>query len=263
MAISVTPITPVLPTQEVAAVTPELVLQPGTTIDATVLKVLSAELVRIAIASLSIDVKTEIPLQQGQALKLAVSQTENGIRLTNVTDAAGTAGTAADAVTLSPDVPVEAPTAPPTPSTSAPPKAAVLTPLEKATVTIAAQAAATEQGGQAPLFANLASIANSPALPPKLLQAVQQVLAQQTGLAPDLKGADIKTAFEKSGLFLEASLAAGTVPSTGGVPDLKAALLVLRQTLQTVLGGQSAEPAPLPRGEVAPALAPTAAQDLE
>ena len=259
MAISVTPVLPVLPTQEVAAVTPELVLQPGTTIDATVLKVLSAELVRIAIASLSIDVKTEIPLQQGERLKLAVSQTENGIRLTNITDAAGTA---ADAVTLAPDVLVEAPTAPSTPSTSALPKV-VLTPLEKATVTIAAQTAATEQGGQAPLFANLASVANSPALPPKLLQAVQQVLAQQTGLDPNLDGADIKAAFEKSGLFLEASLAAGAVPSGGSVPDLKAALLVLRQTLQTVLGGQWAEPAPLFKAEATPTLAPSAVQELE
>src|SRR5215813_13001990 len=87
MAISVTPVSLVQPAQEVGAVaeaTPELVLKPGTTIDATVLKVLSAELVRIAIAGLSIDVKTEIPLQQGQTLKLAVSQSENGIRLTNV-----------------------------------------------------------------------------------------------------------------------------------------------------------------------------------
>src|SRR5215813_7881086 len=125
MAISVTPVLPVQSAQEVAAVSPELVLTPGTTIDATVLKVLSADLVRIAIASLSIDVKTEIPLQQGQALKLAVSQTETGIRLTNVT---GSAGAALDAVSLSPDALLEAPKA-------------VLTPLEKATVIVAAQTA--------------------------------------------------------------------------------------------------------------------------
>src|SRR5262245_32086031 len=182
MAISVTPVLSVQPAQEISAAaeaTPELVLRPGTTIDATVLKVLSAEFVRIAIASLSIDVKTEIPLQQGQTLKLAVSQTDNGIRLTNVTDVAGAP---ADAVKLSPDALVEAPAAP---ANGAPSKT-VLTPLEKATVTIAAQTAATEQGGQATLFANLASVVNSPALPPKLLQAVQQVLAQQTDLAPDL-----------------------------------------------------------------------------
>ena len=262
MAISVTPVLPVQPAQEVGAVTaasPELVLTPGTTIDATVLKVLSADLVRIAISALSIDVKTEIPLQQGQTLKLAVSQTENGIRLTNITGGTNTADVAPDAVTLSPDALVEAPTAP---AVSAPPKP-VLSPLEKAVVTIAAQTAATEQGGQAPLFANLASVANSPALPPKLLQAVQQVLAQQTGLDHDLKGTDIKAAFEKSGLFLEATLATGVVPSSGAVPDLKAALLVLRQTLQTVLGGQAAEPAPLPKGEATPTLAPLAAQELE
>jgi len=268
MAISVTPVLPVQPAQEFGAVTaasPELVLTPGTTIDATVLKVLSADLVRIAIAALSIDVKTEIPLQQGQTLKLAVSQTESGIRLTNVTGGTNTADVAPDAVTLSPDALVEAPTAP---AVSAPPKP-VLTLLEKAVVTIAAQTAATEQGSQAPLFANLASVANSPALPPKLLQAVQQVLAQQTGLDPNLDGADIKTAFQKSGLFLEASLATGVVPSSsvvpssGAVPDLKAALLVLRQTLQTVLGGQTPEPPPLSKGEAIPTLAPLAAQELE
>jgi hypothetical protein len=89
------------------------VLKPGTTIDATVLKVLSADLVRIAIAALSIDVKTEIPLQQGQTLKLAVSQTENGIRLTNIAGGTNAAELAPDAVTLSPDALVEAPTAPP------------------------------------------------------------------------------------------------------------------------------------------------------
>ena len=257
MAISVTPVLSVQPAQEVVAVTPELALQPGTTINATVLKVLSADLVRIAIASLSIDVKTEISLQQGQALKLAVSQTDNGIRLTNVSGNA--VELAPDAVTLSPDAMLEAPLAP---SPNAPAKA-VLTPLEKATITIAAQTAATEQGSQAPLFANLASIINSPALPPKLQQAMREVLAQQTGLNPDLDGADIKAAFEKSGLFLEASLAAGTVPPGGSAPDLKAALLVLRQTLQTVLGGQSQGQVALPRGETTPAPAPTVAQEFE
>src|SRR5207245_1581271 len=140
----------------------------------------------------SIDVKTEIPLQQGQALKLAVSQTENGIRLTNVTGGANPADVAPDAVAPSPDALVKAPI---TPAPSAPPTA-VLTPLEKATVTSAA-------------------------------------------------------------------LAAGAVPSSGTVPDLKAALLVLRQTLQIMVGRQHAEPASLAKAEATPALAPTAAQELE
>src|SRR4051812_41383176 len=108
MAISITPILPVLPAQEVAAVAPDLVLQPGTVVDATVLKILQADLVRIAIASLSIDVRSEIPLQEGQVLRLSVSQTPDGIRLTTVGQGE-VAGVPADAVTLSPDAPIEAP----------------------------------------------------------------------------------------------------------------------------------------------------------
>jgi hypothetical protein len=269
MAISITPILPVLPAPEIAAAAPDLVLQPGTVVDATVLKILQADLVRIAIASLSIDVRSEIPLQEGQALRLWVSQTPDGIRLTTVGQGEA-AGVAADAVTLSPDAPIEAPVESPV---SVAPKS-VLTPLEKAVVTIAAQAAATAQGSQAPLFANLAAAASS-ALPAKLQQAVAQVLAQQTRLDPNLSGGDIKNAFQKSGLFLEASLASNSVPATG-VPDLKAALIVLRQTLQSALANTNAavpatedaplllaDATPLLHAEATPGLVPQAVDDLE
>jgi hypothetical protein len=255
MAISIDPILPVfpvLPAQEAGAVAPELLLQPGAVIDATVLKVLAADLVRIAIASLSIDVRSEIPLREGEVLRLSVSQTESGIRLTPVGE--GEDAGAADAVTLSPDVLVEAPVKA---SASASPKA-VLTPLEKMAITVAAQAAATEQGSQAPLFANLGAVAATGALPPKLQLAVVQVLAQQTSLDPNLAGTDIKAAFQKSGLLLEASLAAGSVPPAGGVPDLKAALIVLRQTLQSALGITGTEAKAVNTAEAAPLAAITA-----
>ena len=111
----------------------------------------------------------------------------------------------------------------------------MLTPLERAAVSVAAQTAATEQDSLAPLFANLGAAVSTGSLPPKLQQAIAQVLAQQTSLDQNLGGGDIKTAFQKSGIFLEASLATGSVPSSG-VPDLKAALIVLRQTLQSALG---------------------------
>ena len=62
MAISVKPVLPVLASQEVGSVAPDLVLQSGTVVDAQVVKVLSADLVRIAISSLSIDVLSEVPL---------------------------------------------------------------------------------------------------------------------------------------------------------------------------------------------------------
>ena len=284
MAISIDPILPifpVLPAQEAAAVAPEFVLQPGTVVDATVLKVLAADLVRIAIASLSIDVRSEIPLQEGQVLRLSVAQTEGGVRLTTVAQGEDTAGALADAVTLSPGAPVEASVIA---SASTPPKT-ILTPLEKLAVTVAAQTAATEQGSQAPLFANLGAVVATGSLPPKLQQAVAQVLAQQTSLDPNLSGSDVKTAFQKSGLLLEALLAAGSVPPAGGVPDLKAALIVLRQTLQSALGvtgadtkaaktadaaplaAKTAVAVPLPRTDtssgLAPSLAPSADQDLD
>ena len=100
-----------------------------------------------------------------------------------------------------------------------------------------------------------------------------QVLAQQTSLDPNLTGADIKTAFQKSGLFLEASLATGAMPSAAsapsagsapgaGVPDLKAALIVLRQALQTALGGGTSA-AHLPHADAVATSAPMAADDLD
>jgi hypothetical protein len=231
MALSVNSVLPVLAAQEAGSVAPDLVLQPGSVINAQVLKVLSADLVRIAISSLSIDVLSEVPLQEGQALQLAVSQGKDGLRLAVVGQ--GADGVAADAVTLSPEALIDAAANPPT-ITAAPKN--VLTPAERAAVSTAAQTAAAEQNSLAPLFANLGAIAASGQLPPKLQQAIAQVLAQQTHLDQKLGGSDIKTAFDKSGLFLEASLATGAVTSSSGVPDLKAALIVLRQVLQSSLG---------------------------
>ncbi|BAR63194.1 hypothetical protein NK6_10062 [Bradyrhizobium diazoefficiens] len=73
---------------------------------------------------------------------------------------------------------------------------------------MASAEAASKQGSQAPLFANLASVVAGSDLPAGLKQAVLDVLAQQTPLNAQLDGGDIESAFQKSGLFLEASLAA-------------------------------------------------------
>lgn len=249
MAISINPVLPVLAAQEAGSVAPDLVLQAGSVVDAQVLKVLSADLVRIAIASLSIDVASEVPLSEGQTLRLAVSQTQDGtIRLAVVGQDSDAPRLSGDAVTLSPDVQVDAPANPAQPGAVA---KNLLTPLERTVVLTAAQAAATEQQSLAPLFANLGAVTSAATLPPKLQHAIAEVLAQQTRLDPKLDGADIKQAFEKSGLFLEASLAAGTVAPGAGAPDLKAALIVLRQALQSSLGTQSSTATP-PAGAPAP-----------
>jgi hypothetical protein len=151
---------------------------------------------------------------------------------------------------------------------AAAPSGNALTPLERAAVSVATQTAATQQDSLAPLFANLGVVARSNELPPALQQAVMQVLAQQTPLDQNLSGDDVKNAFQTSGLFLEASLASGPAPSAAGIPDLKAALIVLRQTIAASLGTVSAaegptvaativsQPASAPAATLAPSLSP-------
>ncbi|MDP1866774.1 MAG: flagellar hook-length control protein FliK [Bradyrhizobium sp.] len=240
-----------------AGVERDLVLQPGTVIDAKVLNVLANNMVRIAISGLSLDVMSQIPLQAGQAMQLAVSQTEGGIRLAVVGQGTGSAGDATgDTVTLAPGARTDAPAN--ATATSAAAKT-ILTPIEKLAVSTAAQTAATQQGSQAPLFANAQAVAGSKNLPPQLQQAVTLVLAQRTSLDQNLTGGEVKNAFQKSGLFLEASLASGAPPA--GVPDLKAALLVLRHTLLSSLGGAAA---PADAGDAAaPPLAPSQSPDAD
>jgi len=258
MPISVNPIFPVIAAQGAA---PDVVLQPGTVIDAQVLKILANDLVRIAIANLSIEVLSEIPLQVGQTLQLAVSQTPEGIKLAVVgqgSNAGISAWTGEGAVSpdiVSPDL--ATPAAKVTVSAEAKPVADVappknpLTPLQAIAVSVAAQTAAKRQGSLAPLFANLELVAVSDALPASLQQAVAPLLALRPNLDGNLTGSDVKAAFKSSGLFLESSLASGSVapPSAAGsAPDLKAALIVLREALLSL-----ASP---PESASAPAFAP-------
>jgi len=250
MPISINPIFPVIAAQGAA---PDVVLQPGTVIDAQVLKILANDLVRIAIANLSIEVLSEIPLQVGQTLQLAVSETPAGIKLAVVGQGSGNAGIPAasgegaglrdiaspDLAALAPEVTVSAAAKP---ATDIAPQKIPLTPLQALAISAAAQTAATRQGSLAPLFANLELVAVSDALPAKLQQAVAPLLALRPSLDQNLTGTDVKAAFKGSGLFLESSLASGFIaqPSAAGVPDLKAALIVLRQTLLSL--GAAAAP---------------------
>jgi hypothetical protein len=260
MPISVNPIFPVIAAQGAA---PDVVLQPGMVIDAQVLKILANDLVRIAIANLSIEVLSEIPLQVGQTLQLAVSQTPEGIKLAVVGQGNSNAGISASAGEgavlpniLSPDLATAAAKA--TVSAEAKPVADLtppknpLTPLQAIAVSAAAQTAATRQGSLAPLFANLSVVAVSEALPAKLQQAVAPLLALRPYLDQNLTGNDVKAAFKSSGLFLESSLASGSVaPSpAAGMPDLKAALIMLRQTLLSL--GSPPESASAPTTATAP-----------
>ena len=224
----------------------DIVLQPGSVITAQVLQILGNDQVRIAIGGQPIDVVSQVPLQAGQTLQLQVSQTASGIGLAVVNqqasaaasqNLAGAAATTFDSVTLAPAAAasVAALATPATATTNT-----QLSPLETLAVSLAAQTAATQQTSLAPLFANLGVATGLSGLPPQVQQAVAQVLAQRTNLDQNLTGGDIKQAFQASGLFLEASLASGSVSASNATPDLKAALIVLRQALGTSLAGATA-----------------------
>ncbi|MEY9185620.1 hypothetical protein ABIG06_007173 [Bradyrhizobium sp. USDA 326] len=257
-----TPVTSIAPGSAAGpladAATPDLVLQAGSVVDARVVSVLADNLVRIAIANLSLDVMSEVALSPGQNLQLAVSQNDGAIRLAVV---GGAGEAAADVVTLTPRAASLVESPPLAPSAGA--ARSTLTPPEQVAVTVASAEAVTRQGSQAPLFANLAAVVTGSNLPAGLKQAVLDVLAQQTPLSTGLAGGDIESAFQKSGLFLEASLAAGAPPSSRAMPDLKAALLVLRQALATIERDvpptQGASPAPA-AGGAAQAGSPSTAQ---
>ncbi|SHH49973.1 flagellar hook-length control protein FliK [Bradyrhizobium erythrophlei] len=259
-------ITPLIQPAAAQAATP-VVLQSGSVISARVQQVLTNNIVRIAIAGQSIDVLSQVPLQAGQTLQLAVSQANDGtvrLAVVNPQDAAAAAQAPAQAANaaVTPDTVTLAPGAvasiapQTTPAVAAP--QIQLTAQETLAVALATQTAATQQTSLAPLFANLAVASGLAGLPPQLQQAVAQVLAQRTSLDQNLTGNDIKQAFQSSGLFLEASLAAGTPSSAAATPDLKAALIVLRQVLATSLNGAQA-----PAAVVAPGTIPAATLVLQ
>ena len=238
------PVTPSAPSAPASGI----VLQAGQVITAQVVQVLSDDQVQIAIGNQTIEAATQVPLQAGQTLQLQVSQTPGGIGLAIVNQsssatgqaAAGASTTSNSFITLSPSLAASI-AANLTPDAVTP--ASALSQLETLAVSAAAQTAATQQASLAPLFADLNAASSLPNLPAQVLGAVAQVLAQQTSLDQNLTADAVKQAFQSSGLFLEASLASGSAPLSNGVPDLKAALIVLRQALTSALSDVTENPA--------------------
>jgi hypothetical protein len=98
------------------------------------------------------------------------------------------------------------------------------------------------QGGLSPLFANLNVALTSGKLPPGVLQAAFSLLSIRPQLTEEVSAADIRAGLQRSGLFLESSLAQGRAP-TPVTPDMKAALLVFREALSQWLGEAGKLPA--------------------
>jgi flagellar hook-length control protein FliK len=238
MAITITPTLQPVTASASSAPASGIALQAGQVITAQVIQLLGNDQVQIAIGNQTIEAATQVPLQAGQTLQLQVSQTSSGIGLAIVNQpstgsANGSASaTSSPAITLSPAL---AATVAANPTADAATPASPLTQIETLAVSVAAQTAASQQTSLAPLFADLNVAASLPNLPPQVLGAVAQVLAQQTNLDQNLTPDAVKQAFQSSGLFLETSLASGAAPLSNGVPDLKAALIVLRQALTSAL----------------------------
>jgi hypothetical protein len=240
MAITITPNLPSVAATAPSAPASGIALQAGQVITAEVLQVLGNNQVQIAIGNQTIEATTQVPLQVGQTLQLQVSQTSGGIGLAIVNQpstggsqaGAGVAATSNPVITLSPSL---AASLAANVTANAVTPANPLTPLETLAVSVAAQTAVTQQTSLAPLFADLNVAVGLPNLPPQIQQAVAQVLAQQTTLDPNLTGEAVQQAFQSSGILLEASLASGSAATPGVIPDLKAALIVLRQALTSAL----------------------------
>src|SRR6266700_1212937 len=179
-----------------------VVLQPGSVITAKVLQILGNNTVQIAIGGQPIEVQSQVPLQAGQTLQLAVSQTsDGGVRLAVVDQqaaAAPSAGASASVTAAASDSAVASVVSQATSSVVAP--TVQLPPQEALAVSTAAQTAATQQTSLATLFADLGVAAGLDSLPPQVQQAIAQVLTQRVGLDQNLTGQDIQRAFQASGL---------------------------------------------------------------
>ena len=171
---------PVTPVAAAAQATPQLVLQPGAVIDARVVAV-RENLARILIAGLSLDVLTEVALQPGANLKLAVSQTADGVvRLAVVPQgtsggqqgqAAAQAPSGGPATVVTNSAGAASQTVGATAQAQLPRVAsASLAPATPEAIAIsqAVQTAAPRQASLAPLFANLPVIVASPTVPPQV-----------------------------------------------------------------------------------------------
>jgi hypothetical protein len=270
-------------------------LQAGQVIDALVLALLDNDLVRLALPGLVLDVRSQVALTPGTTVRLAVQSTPSGVQLVIVPDshegasnpvqsprppsagqapvAAGNQGNATTATTSSQATivaiagtrvessPVPAP---------GPPDVTTAQVLGQAT-----RIAASRQGGLAPLLANALVLVNStPAATPKpVVQAAINLLGLALPLDEGLSGADVKAAFQQSGIFLEMHLApadnaapaviAGTkpgAPAPSNLPgagtsapanDLKAALLVFRQVVKLWLDAAAPPDSPAMSGTAA------------
>lgn len=240
-------------------------LQVGQVVQALVLDLIESNVFRLQLPQATVDVRSDVPLNVGSTITLAVKGAGANARLVIYADDArpalpqpqaatptltgkhpvGEAVVLARAPAQAGRAPIDTPAVrdllPASPARAAPPQP--VTP-ERA-LGDAMRAAATKQSGLAPLFADVEQVANAApeTIPAPVRAAAQQIAALRVPLDESLSAGDVKQAFVRSGVLFEPRVAAGTAagtapsPSTPAAPapagDLKAALLVFRQVLKT------------------------------
>lgn len=135
-------------------------------------------------------------------------------------------------------------------------------------VRAAAAEAVPRQTGLAPLMANVRAIVERPDMPAEVREAGRALLAKPPSSAEIATPQGLRQAVERSGVFLEASMArAAATPVQAGSPrvpevgDMKAALLVFRGALSAWLAKASPQVFEAPGAESASTLA--AGEDAE
>lgn len=257
-----------LPTSSGAPAVP---LQPGQIVQALVLELLQSGAFRLQLPQAVLDVRSTVPLTPGDTITLVAKGNGSALRLDILgqgNSPAPRAGLPADPAAQAVRRPigeavilarVNVPDGTPVPAKTA----AAIVPAPDATppraLAEAVRTAAARQGGLAPLLADVAQAATIATLPAPVRAAVTQLLGLRLPLSETLTAADVKQAFTRSGVLLEPKLAAATqappgVPTAAqAAPDLKAALLVLRQAVKA-WAGEMPQPGP-PAGPLAsPAL---------
>ena len=269
------PIT-VAPSSLVAALpaSPSPALQPGDVIDALVVAIGPDGSAKISIANNILDVLSQVPLQPGSMLQLAVKESATGLVLALLGQSGGPGtGDAATArgpgpASLQPGAMAEGPVvqgAASSPKTTASVSRGGDVPAPanglRGAPAVLAQAvgeAAARQDSLAPLFADISQAAQSSVLPTPVAAATGRLQALALPTNAPITAGDVKQAFVRSGLLLEARMAAAATTSPrAGAPvsnDLKATLLVLRQALtgwlatlpQPIRSAPATPPSPVP-----------------
>jgi len=226
-----------------------LALQPGQAVTAVVLASIDAATIRLGLpAGGIVDIKSNVPLQTGTRVELAVQGTALDPKYV-ITPRADkpeppgkqiATGTAGGQSTISNQAQSSTPN-PTTTSTASQTPAATLPPEEEAALKIFVQAAtvivrdaAARQGGLAPLYADIETVLAQPnaTIPAPVLDAMQQVLKLRLDVTTGaVDVTDLKSALAQSGLANNLAIANKLAPNPVAA-EFQTALRSLQQALR-------------------------------